>query len=90
VGVSGRSEENRRYVGTYMIAKVKEKNKSGIIAANGPARLDVSLDNFYQRFTIELVSEEITYSEYCLGSLIYISFSAIDISHLDLLKTVIF
>jgi hypothetical protein len=39
-----------------MIAKVKEKNKRGIIAANGPARLDVSLDNFYQCFIIKLVS----------------------------------
>jgi len=45
-------------MGTYMIAKVKEKNKRGIIAANGPARLDVSLDNFYQHFTIELSQGE--------------------------------
>jgi hypothetical protein len=73
-----------------MIAKVKEKNIRGIIAANGPARLDVSLDNLYQLFLIEPISGGITYWVSCLGSLIYISFSIIDISHLDLPKTVIF
>jgi hypothetical protein len=69
-----------------MIAKVKEKNKRGIMAANGPARFDVSLNNLYQLFPFELVSVGRTYSVYCLGSLIYISFSVIDISHLDLPK----
>jgi hypothetical protein len=73
-----------------MIAKVMEKNKRGIMAANGPARLDGSLDNVYQLFPIELVSAGRAYSVYCLGSLMYISFSVIDISHLDLPKMVIF
>jgi hypothetical protein len=73
-----------------MIVKVKEKNNRGIIAANGPARFDVSLDNLYQLLPIELVSMGRPYSVYCLGSLIYILFSAIDVSHLGLSKTVIF